>query len=135
MGIKEALDRGADIVICPRVADASLVMGPAAWAFGLRPDGWDNLAAAAAGHILECGPQATGGNYAFIEGGPSLERIGYRSPSSSRTARSSSPSTRLLAGSTTVGVAKRRAWWRMRPPRMVSSASSIQSSDRSLNDS
>lgn len=77
-GIKEALDRGADIVVCPRVADASLVVGPAAWAFELRPDDWDRLAAAAAaGHILECGTQATGGNYSFLEEVPSFARIGF----------------------------------------------------------
>lgn len=66
-GIKEALDRGADIVICPRVTDAALVIGPAASAFGWRRDDWDALAGAVvAGHVLECGAQATGGNYCFF---------------------------------------------------------------------
>lgn len=67
-GIAEALGRGADLVITGRVTDAALVVGPAAWRFGWRRDDWDRLAGAvAAGHILECGTQATGGNYSFFE--------------------------------------------------------------------
>jgi hypothetical protein len=67
LGITAAPDAGADIVICPRVTDASLV-GPAAWWHGWRRDDWDALAGAvAAGHIIECGPQATGGNYSFLD--------------------------------------------------------------------
>ena len=67
-GIVDALNAGADVVICPRVTDASVVVGPAAWAFGWGADEWDKLAGAVlAGHILECGAQATGGNYAFFE--------------------------------------------------------------------
>ena len=66
-GIAKALDLGADLVICPRVTDASLVVGPAAWWFGWGLDAWDRLASAVvAGHILECGAQATGGNYSFF---------------------------------------------------------------------
>jgi hypothetical protein len=66
-GITAALQAGADVVICPRVTDASLVTGPAAWWHGWRRDDWDALAGAvAAGHIIECGPQATGGNYSFL---------------------------------------------------------------------
>jgi Acyclic terpene utilisation family protein AtuA len=67
-GVTVALQAGADIVVCPRVTDASLVTGPAAWWHGWRRDDWDALAGAvAAGHIIECGPQATGGNYSFLE--------------------------------------------------------------------
>ena len=51
-GIKEALDQGADIVICPRVTDAAVVIGPAAWKFNWQRDDYDQLAGAlAAGHI------------------------------------------------------------------------------------
>jgi hypothetical protein len=65
-GIAEALRRGADIVICPRVTDASLVVGPAAWWHGWNRTDHDALAGAvAAGHVIECGPQATGGNYSW----------------------------------------------------------------------
>jgi hypothetical protein len=67
-GIAAALQAGADVVICPRVTDASLVVGPAAWWHGWRRDDWDALAGAvAAGHVIECGPQATGGNYSFLD--------------------------------------------------------------------
>ncbi|MFG2305871.1 acyclic terpene utilization AtuA family protein [Actinacidiphila glaucinigra] len=66
-GITEALRAGADVVICGRVTDASLVVGPAAWAFDWATDDWDRLAGAVtAGHIIECGAQATGGNYSFF---------------------------------------------------------------------
>lgn len=66
-GIVDALNAGADIVICPRVTDASVVVGPAAWAFDWSRNDWDRLAGAVvAGHILECGAQATGGNFSFF---------------------------------------------------------------------
>ena len=77
-GIKEALDNGADIVICPRVTDAAVVIGPAAWKFNWKRNDYDALAGAlAAGHIIECGCQATGGNYAFFKEVPSFDNIGY----------------------------------------------------------
>jgi hypothetical protein len=63
-GIARALANGADIVITGRAADASLAAGPAAWWWSWTPDDYDALAgAAAAGHVIECGPQATGGNF------------------------------------------------------------------------
>ena len=77
-GIKEALDRGADIVICPRVTDAAVVIGPAAWKFDWRRNDYDALAGAlAAGHIIECGAQCCGGNYSFFEEVPSFRGVGY----------------------------------------------------------
>jgi hypothetical protein len=67
-GIAEALAAGADVVVTGRVTDASLAVGPAAWWHGWRVNDWDALAGAVvAGHVVECGPQATGGNYPFIE--------------------------------------------------------------------
>lgn len=64
-GIAACLDAGADIVVTGRVTDASLVVGPAASHFGWKRDDWDRLAGAmVAGHVLECGAQATGGNFA-----------------------------------------------------------------------
>jgi hypothetical protein len=67
-GIAEALAAGADIVVCPRVTDASLVLGPAAWWHGWARGDWDRLAGAVvAGHVIECGPQACGGNYSFLD--------------------------------------------------------------------
>jgi hypothetical protein len=63
-GIAAALSAGADIVVTGRVTDASLVVGPAVAHFGWEPTAYDALAGAVvAGHVLECGPQATGGNF------------------------------------------------------------------------
>lgn len=77
-GIVQALNTGADVVVCPRVTDASLVVGPAAWHFGWKHDDWDRLASAVvAGHILECGAQATGGNYSFFQEVPGLDNPGF----------------------------------------------------------
>jgi hypothetical protein len=67
-GITEALRADADIVVTGRVTDASVVVGPAAWWHGWERTDFDAIAGAmAAGHVIECGPQATGGNYAFFE--------------------------------------------------------------------
>jgi hypothetical protein len=77
-GIVAALEAGADLIVCGRVADASLVVGPAAWHFGWASDDWDRLAGAVvAGHVLECGTQATGGNYAFFEELPDHRPPGF----------------------------------------------------------
>jgi hypothetical protein len=77
-GIVAALDAGADVVVSGRVTDASLVVGPAAWHFGWAPDDWDRLAGAVvAGHVLECGTQATGGNYAFPRELPGTRPPGF----------------------------------------------------------
>lgn len=77
-GIMKALEEGADIVVGGRIADASLVVGPAAWRHGWKQDDWDRLAGATtAGHIIECGAQATGGNYSFIEEVPSFKKVGF----------------------------------------------------------
>ena len=74
-GIAAALGTGADVVICPRVTDASLVVGPAAWWWGWAHDDWHALAGAVvAGHVIECGAQTTGGNYSFFEQIPDLTR-------------------------------------------------------------
>lgn len=68
-GIAACLRAGADVVVTGRVTDAALVTGPAAAHFGWGPDDLDALAGAVvAGHVLECGTQATGGNYAFFHG-------------------------------------------------------------------
>src|SRR5206468_3155405 len=77
-GVKIVVNAGADIVVCPRVTDASLVVGPAAWRFGWARDDWDLLAGAVvAGHIIECGPQATGGNYSFFSDVPGMTKLGF----------------------------------------------------------
>ncbi len=66
-GIAECLRAKADVVVTGRVTDASLVVGAAAAHFDWSRDAWDALAGAVvAGHVLECGAQATGGNFAFF---------------------------------------------------------------------
>lgn len=77
-GIVEALDRGADIVVTGRVTDASVAVGPAAWHHRWPRDAWDELAGAtAAGHVIECGTQATGGNYSFFAEVDGMARVGF----------------------------------------------------------
>ncbi|MEV7504319.1 acyclic terpene utilization AtuA family protein [Streptomyces sp. NPDC093018] len=76
-GIAACLRAGADIVVTGRVTDAALVTGPAAAHFGWEPGEFDKLAGAVvAGHVLECGTQATGGNYAFFQEGD-VRRPGF----------------------------------------------------------
>ena len=77
-GIASALAMGADVVVTGRVTDAALVIGPAAWHFGWAATDWDRLAGAlVAGHIIECGAQASGGNYSFFREVPGLEHVGF----------------------------------------------------------
>lgn len=76
--VAEALDRRADIVICGRVTDPSLVLGPMIHEFGWKADEFDKLAAGTvAGHIVECGPQCTGANYTNWDEINDFVRIGY----------------------------------------------------------
>lgn len=66
-GIVDCLESGADVVITGRVTDASVLVGPAAAHFGWDRTDYDRLAGAVvAGHVIECGVQASGGNYAFF---------------------------------------------------------------------
>jgi hypothetical protein len=82
-GIVRALEAGADVVVTGRVTDASVVVGPAAWHHGWSRDDLDALAGATvAGHVLECGTQATGGNFSFftdlLDTDPAiLDQIGF----------------------------------------------------------
>ena len=77
-GIVEALNAGADIVVTGRTTDAAVVCGPAAWHHGWARDDWDALAGAvAAGHVIECGTQATGGNYSFFTELSGLTHTGF----------------------------------------------------------
>ncbi|MFE0418773.1 acyclic terpene utilization AtuA family protein [Streptomyces tendae] len=76
-GIAACLRAGADVVVTGRVTDAALVTGPAAAHFGWAPTEYDRLAGAVvAGHLLECGAQTTGGNYAFFQDGD-VRRPGF----------------------------------------------------------
>ncbi len=76
--IADALASGAQVVVTGRVTDAALVVGPALHAFGWADDDHDAIAGAVvAGHVIECGAQCCGGNYAFFEEVPHGERIGF----------------------------------------------------------
>ncbi len=77
-GIVDALEQGADIVITGRTTDAAVVCGPAAWHHKWARDDWNALAGAVtAGHVIECGTQATGGNYSFFTEVPGMVRTGF----------------------------------------------------------
>jgi hypothetical protein len=77
-GIVEALRLGADIIITGRVTDAAIVCGPAAWHHNWGRDQWDALAGAVvAGHVIECGAQASGGNYSFFTEIANMHNIGF----------------------------------------------------------
>ncbi|MFC5829367.1 acyclic terpene utilization AtuA family protein [Nonomuraea insulae] len=76
--IATALSAGADVVVTGRVTDAALVTGPGIWRYGWGPQDLDPLAGSVVvGHILECGCQATGGNYAFFQDVPDLAHCGF----------------------------------------------------------
>ena len=78
--IADALLAGAEIVVCGRVADPSLTVGPALAHFGWARDDWDRIAGATmAGHLLECGAQVSGGYYADpgYKDVPGLATLGY----------------------------------------------------------
>ncbi len=76
--IAAALDRGADIVIAGRCVDSAVTLGACIHAFGWTADEYDLLAAGSlAGHIIECGPQATGGNFTDWKDAGDIAGIGY----------------------------------------------------------
>jgi hypothetical protein len=77
-GIADCLRDGADVVVTGRVTDASVIVGPAAAHFGWEASNYDALAGAvAAGHVIECGAQATGGNFAFFTEVADLTHPGF----------------------------------------------------------
>jgi Acyclic terpene utilisation family protein AtuA len=76
--IADALAAGAQVVVTGRVTDAALVVGPALHAFGWSDGDFDAIAGAVvAGHVIECGAQCCGGNYAFFEEVPDRAHIGF----------------------------------------------------------
>ena len=77
-GIVDCLNSGADVVVTGRVTDASVTVGPAAAHFGWQRTDYHQLAGAVvAGHVIECGIQATGGNFSFFTEVPDLTYAGF----------------------------------------------------------
>ena len=119
-GIVEALNRGADIVVTGRTTDAALIVGPAAWHHGWARDDWDRLAGAVvAGHVIECGTQATGGNYAFFTEVADLVHPGF--PIAEIAADGSSVITKhdSHAGAVTVGTVTAQLLYEITGPRYL----------------
>jgi hypothetical protein len=76
--VAKALDGGADIVITGRSVDSAVTLGACIHAFGWQPQDLDALAGGSlAGHIIECGPQASGGNFTDWELSGDIAEIGY----------------------------------------------------------
>ena len=76
--IVRALELGATIIIAGRVTDTSVTLAPMIHHFGWAPDDWDKLASGVvAGHIIECGTQATGGNFTDWDTVPDFRQMGY----------------------------------------------------------
>ncbi|MFO0736756.1 MAG: acyclic terpene utilization AtuA family protein [Labilithrix sp.] len=119
-GIVRALQEGADIVICARVTDASLVVGPAAWWHGWSRTDYARLAGAvAAGHVIECGPQATGGNYSGFKSIANLAHPAF--PLAEVAADGSSVITKHpgSAGAVTVGTVTAQLVYEVSGPRYL----------------
>jgi Acyclic terpene utilisation family protein AtuA len=77
-GIVDCLNGGADVVVTGRVTDASVIVGAAAAHFGWGRTDYNQLAGAVvAGHVIECGVQATGGNYSFFTEIADLTHAGF----------------------------------------------------------
>lgn len=78
MPVVEALRHEPDLVLCGRVTDTGITLAALIHAFDWVPDDWDRLAAGiVAGHIIECGAQATGGNFTDWRKVPSFLEMGY----------------------------------------------------------
>ena len=117
LGDCRSANRGADIVVTGRTTDAAIVAGPAAWHHGWARDDWDAMAGAvAAGHVIECGTQATGGNYSFFTEIPGLERAGF--PIAEIEADGSSVITKHpgTGGAVTVGTVTSQLLYEIGPP-------------------
>jgi Acyclic terpene utilisation family protein AtuA len=119
--IADALGAGAQVVVTGRVTDAALVVGPALHAFGWSDADHDAIAGAVvAGHVIECGAQCCGGNYAFFEEVPHRDRIGF--PLAEVQADGSSVITKHpgTGGMVTVGTVTAQLLYEIGGPRYLS---------------
>jgi hypothetical protein len=116
-GIAAALDAGAQVVVTGRTTDAALVIGPAAWWHGWDRDDWDALAGAlVTGHILECGAQATGGNYSFFTEIPDNEHLGFPLAEIAEDGSSVISKHPATGGAVTVGTVTAQLLYEIGPP-------------------
>ena len=119
--IADALAAGAQVVVTGRVTDAALVVGPALHAFGWSDGDLDPIAGAVvAGHVIECGAQCCGGNYAFFEEVPDRAHIGF--PLAELRADGSSVITKHpgTGGMVTVGTVTAQLLYEIGGPRYLS---------------
>ncbi len=116
-GIAAALDAGAQVVVTGRTTDAALVIGPAAWWHGWARDNWDALGGAlVTGHILECGAQATGGNYSFFTEIPGNEHLGFPLAEIDESGSSVITKHPGTGGAVTVGTVTAQLLYEIGPP-------------------
>lgn len=116
-GIRSALNRGADIVVTGRVTDASLTVGPAASAFDWGYDDLDAIAGAViAGHVIECGAQATGGNYSFFTEIP-MGHLGFPIAEIARDGSSVITKHEGTGGAVNIGTVTSQLLYEVRGPR------------------
>ncbi len=119
--IADALAAGAQVVVTGRVTDAALVVGPALHAFGWSDHDLGAIAGAVvAGHVIECGAQCCGGNYAFFEEVPHRDHIGF--PLAELRADGSSVITKHpgTGGMVTVGTVTAQLLYEIAGPRYLS---------------
>ncbi len=119
--IADALAAGAQVVVTGRVTDAALVVGPALHAFGWSDHDLHPIAGAVvAGHVIECGAQCCGGNYAFFDEIPGRERIGF--PLAEMHADGSSVVTKHpgTGGAVTIGTVTAQLLYEIGGPRYLS---------------
>jgi hypothetical protein len=119
--IADALAAGAQVVVTGRVTDAALVVGPALHAFGWADGDRDAIAGAVvAGHVIECGAQCCGGNYAFFEEVPNPERIGFPIAEISPDGSSVITKHSGTGGAVTVGTVTAQLLYEIGSPRYLS---------------
>ncbi|HXB38382.1 MAG TPA: acyclic terpene utilization AtuA family protein [Acidimicrobiales bacterium] len=119
--IADALAAGAQVVVTGRVTDAALVVGPALNAFGWADGDHDAIAGAVvAGHVIECGAQCCGGNYAFFEEVPNRERIGFPIAELHRDGSSVITKHPGTGGAVTVGTVTAQLLYEIGSPRYLS---------------
>jgi hypothetical protein len=119
--IADALAQGAQVVVTGRVTDAALVVGPALHAFGWADGDHDAIAGAVvAGHVIECGAQCCGGNYAFFEEVPDRERVGFPIAEMHRDGSSVITKHPGTGGAVTVGTVTAQLLYEIGSPRYLS---------------